>query len=782
MRSTCVLLVDECHDDRALVRRQLHETPANDCIVEEVDDGYGALAALDRAPVDLVLLDDDLPGLSALELIGEIRARLGRTAPPIILLTLRDDDEFTVRALRAGVTDLLPKRLADGATLRRVLRHALEHRRLRDELRESEELFRGLAEGSPAFVFRTDAAGRVIYGNARWTEMTGQSLEDMCAGRWIEAVHPDDRARFEVLALAENERQDWAGELRIIGREGQTRWLRIKAKALRDGTGRFLGWVGSVDDVTDRMRAEIALRESEARLAAALEAGRCIAWEWRADTNHIERSANAPALCGLAVSEPAEIDALLERVHPVEREGLRRAAELAAATGGSYLCEYRFTCEDGSVRWLADQARMLVDESGALRGAAGIVRDVTAERAATAERERLLDLAQRARTTAEEASRHKDHFLAMVSHELRSPLNVMTGWIEALERLGDDRAHRTRALEVLRRAVRAQTAVVNDLFDASAIATGRLHVERQAIDLGPLVAQAIAAHEPEAGRRRIKLSQRRAGGALPVEGDPERLTQMLHALVDNAVKFTEDGGEVEVATLASNGQALVAVRDTGIGIVPDFLPQLFAGFRQASAGTTRRYGGLGLGLRIARRVAELHGGTVTAHSAGAGRGSTFVVHLPLGATAAPPAPRAEAAADPGPVPTVLLVEDEPDSREVFRLALSMAGIETQAAGSVGEAAVLLDHFVPDVVVTDLGMPGEDGYQLLRRVRLRDAESGRHTPVVAVTGRATAEDERTAYAAGFDAHLGKPIEPATLHVTVTRLWRTLGGGAGPRSPR
>lgn len=775
VRTTCVLLVADSGDDRARVRRQLADLSAADCTVAEAGDGRSALAALASSAVDLVLLDDLLPDLTGLELTSEIRQRLGRAAPPIVLLTVdgAEHDDFGVRALAAGATDVLPKRLVDGPTLHRVLRHAAEHQRLRDELRASERLFRGLAEGSPAFVFRTDAAGRIIYGNARWTEITGQSQREMLAGRWVEALHADDAVRITALIAATREGRDWAGELRVIGRDGALRWLRGKANALHDERGRLLGWVGTLDDVTPSKHAEIALRESEARLAAALDAGRCVAWEWSASSQELRRSSNAVALFGLPVVERADLGLVLARVHPDEREGLQLAIERAAASGGTYACEYRILRPDGTARWVADHGRMQVDESGVLRGAVGIMRDVTAERAAAVERERLLDLAQRARTAAEEASRHKDEFLAMVSHELRSPLNVLAGWLEALERLGDDPTQRARALEVLRRAVRTQTAVVNDLLDASAVAAGTLHVEYRAVELGALVDEMVAALEPAAERRRIRLVRLPAERPLVVRGDPQRLAQVVHSLIDNAVKFSADGGAVDVATLAAPDRALVAVRDAGIGIASDFLPYVFDRFRQASVGTTRRYGGLGIGLTIARHVVELHGGTITAHSAGTGRGATFVVHLPLDTQ--PPEPAGAPAAGPPPR-RVLVVEHDADSREAMRLALAGTGIDACAAGSVREATDLLDRFAPELVVTEIGMPDADGFQLLERVRTYDAVRGVHTPVIAVTGHARAEDERMARAAGFDAHLGKPVAPGTLHEAVVAVWRRLHSGA------
>ncbi len=398
-----------------------------------------------------------------------------------------------------------------------------------------------------------------------------------------------------------------------------------------------------------------------------------------------------------------------------------------------------------------------------------------ARRAHADELGRLRDSERRAREEAEQAERSRDEFVATVSHELRTPLNAVMGWARLL-RLGKlDPAGVTRAIETIERSAATQAQIVDDVLDVSRIMRGELRLDVHAVDLLPVIEAAVDAVRPAAVARQIQVALTLSPQAGHVAGDLARLQQVVWNLVSNAVKFTPAGGRVEVRLDRDAGEVVIAVKDTGMGIDPAFLPHLFERFRQADSSTTRAHGGLGLGLAIVRHLVEAHGGTVRAESAGRGRGSTFTVRLPAaaprrGITIAAPRASGDRAWPLAGLTRVrvLVVDDDPDSREVVREVLEQAGAVVVVAGSAHEALQAIAERPPDVLLSDLGMPEEDGYQLMRRVRALDPASGGSVPAAALTAYTQAEDRRAAQEAGFQGYLSKPIDPAELTAAVARL--------------
>ena len=387
----------------------------------------------------------------------------------------------------------------------------------------------------------------------------------------------------------------------------------------------------------------------------------------------------------------------------------------------------------------------------------------TEHRRAEKDRERLLAEARTAWAAAEEASRAKEEFLAVLSHELRSPLNAMVGWLRLLRTAPHDDALRTRALDTLDRSVRLQRQVINDLLDVSRIVSGKLDLASEPVDLAASCRRCIEAVRPVAEAKGVGLALRLHDQPIPVLGDPERLAQVIDHLLANAVKFTPAHGRVEICLHQRGDAAEIVVRDTGEGIAPDVLPHVFDRFRQADSSHVRRHGGLGLGLSIVRHLIERHGGRVAAESR-VGHGSTFRVTLPLAdaaslrAVVGPPARGA-----PGSLEglRILVVEDSEDSREALWLLLQQTRADVVMASTVPEAVALFERMPPAVVISDIGLPGESGYDLMRWIRDRDRAHGRRTPAIAMTGYASREDHERAMQAGFDAHLPKPVEPETL---------------------
>jgi signal transduction histidine kinase len=394
------------------------------------------------------------------------------------------------------------------------------------------------------------------------------------------------------------------------------------------------------------------------------------------------------------------------------------------------------------------------------------------------EREREAQLAREreARAAAETASAMKDEFMAILSHELRTPLNAIIGWA-ALLRSGTLQGEKLeRAIESIERNARSQARLIEDLLDLSAIISGRISLRAQPLDLVPVVEGALDVVRPMADAKSIQFQLALDPDTGPVSGDPDRLQQVVWNLLSNAVKFTPAGGTVSLFLERLDGHARITVSDTGPGIDPAFLPHVFEPFRQADASSTRAQKGLGLGLSIVRRLVELHGGSVRAESEGAGRGAQFKVELPLRARESFERRQPELdTAQPlkGCPPNlaglkVLVVDDEADVRDLVTLMLEKCDARVVAVESVAEALKVLPDLHPDVLLSDLAMPGEDGYDLIRRVRALPASAGGRIPAAAITAYARAEDRRRTLLAGFNLHVAKPIDPAELLAVVASL--------------
>jgi len=439
-------------------------------------------------------------------------------------------------------------------------------------------------------------------------------------------------------------------------------------------------------------------------------------------------------------------------------------------------------------------ADALADKEGELRGHATelerrVEEQTAALRRSEAELRVLFESEQEARRKAEEANRIKDEFLSTVSHELRTPLNAILSWVWLLSngRLTGDEAG--RGLATIERNARAQGQIIDDLLDVSRIITGKLLLQVVPLNLIQIIDAALDSVRPAADAKGIRIESRLDPLAALAAGDPNRLQQVVWNLLSNAVKFTPKGGTVEVSLLAGDAYTAIRVRDTGIGISPHFMQHVFDRFRQADSTTTRTHGGLGLGLAIVRHLVELHGGTVEAESDGEGRGAVFTVFLPVAPElrlgAGPEAPeRAAVPADGDGLDLqglkILLVDDEDDTREVLPALLARFGAEVEAAASTPEALAALPRFQPDVLVSDIAMPGEDGYALIRRVRALDGNLG-DLPAIALTAQAGAGDRRQALEAGFQMHLAKPVEPRDLVAAVLSVARRTLRGTPPGTP-
>jgi len=419
-------------------------------------------------------------------------------------------------------------------------------------------------------------------------------------------------------------------------------------------------------------------------------------------------------------------------------------------------------------------------------GTIAVIDDVTERVMREEERAQLLEQEQRARKQAEAANRTKDQFLATVSHELRTPLNAMLGYAQILRRSNIDEATMTRALESIERNARAQSQLIEDLLDISRIITGKLRLNVRYVDVIQVIEAAINVMRPAAEAKGIRIQSVLDPLAGPVSGDPDRLQQVVWNLLSNAIKFTPKGGRVQVRLERINSHIEIIVSDTGVGIAEAFLPFVFDRFSQADSSSTRTHAGLGLGLSISRNLVELHGGTISVASEGEGRGASFTVSLPISAARLDtgdlerthPTAYTEVKFDPDPILEgllVLIVDDDTDARELLFTILKQCGAEVAVAGSADEAIEMLGQLEPDAIISDVEMPGEDGYSFIRRVRSMDDADSKKIPAAALTAHARVEDRQRALFAGFQAHIAKPVEPSELVAVIASLTERTGKG-------
>jgi len=470
-----------------------------------------------------------------------------------------------------------------------------------------------------------------------------------------------------------------------------------------------------------------------------------------------------------------------EQVHdPVELQRMLLGWKQALATGEPWEDVFPLRRHDGEFRWHLSRARPLRDSDGQILLWFGTNTDVTEQRRLSEEREALLAGERAARAEAERISQMKDEFLATLSHELRTPLNAILGYATLMRVAELSGADLEEAVTTIERNARLQAQLIEDLLDMNRIISGKIRLDVQPVNLIDVLDEAIAAVMPSAEAKGITLMRIVQPDVGTVRGDPSRLQQVVWNLLTNAIKFTPNGGHVHLSLERTESQIEITVSDTGQGIASDFLPHVFDRFRQADSSTTRRHGGLGLGLSIVRQLVELHGGVITVTSAGPGLGATFMVTLPISSaleqssddkvvTSRPDDAQEKSSVSRLRGVRVLVVDDEPDATALVKRVLERCEAEVERAGSVAEAMELLSVHNFDIIVSDIGMPGEDGYQFIRRVRSLQ-NPHRNVPAVALTAFARAEDRRKAALAGFQTHLSKPVEAAELVAIVANLAR------------
>ncbi len=658
-----ILLVDDHAENLLALEAILGHLEGN---LIKAQSGEEALRCLLHQDFAVILLDVQMPGMDGFETATLIRSRQRSRHTPIIFLTaFSTSDTMVFKGYSLGAVDYLLKPIEADILLSKVsvfvelfkkteevTHQAAQLEAINTELRQSEERFRLLSACSPVGIFLTNVEGDWTYTNPRCQSILGLSLAESLGEGWRQAIHADQRDR--IISDWSHYAQsacEYSAEVELCTADKQVRWIHLRSSPMYSSTGELIGYVGTIEDITERKQAE----------------------EVRAQMIH-------------------------EQV---------------------------------------------------------------------------------ARQQAETANQMKDDFLAVLSHELRTPLNSVLGWARLLRSRKFDEKTTAKALETIERNAQAQTQLIEDILDVSLIMQGKLRLNICPMNLVAVLETAIEGVRPQATAKRISLETDFEPNLVLFWGDPERLQQVAWNLLSNAIKFTPEEGRVETRLSRNGSDVQIQVIDTGIGIDSSFLPKVFDRFRQADSTTTRAHGGLGLGLAIVHYLVGLHGGEVLAESEGEGKGAAFTVRLPLRKRTGEPL---QDTADQPPDAAmseqalqgvrVLVVDDEADARDFLSFVLEQHGAIALTATSAAEALTILQTDQPDILVSDIGMPVEDGYALIRRVRSLTPTQGSRVPAVALTAYVQEEDRLRALSAGFQAHLAKPVEPAQFIATVINLVQTV----------
>jgi PAS domain S-box-containing protein len=639
-----------------------------------------------------------------------------------------------------------------------------------------------------------NSEGVITVFNHAARRMHGSSERPIAADLWAEYYDlylPDGRTRMrkEEIPLfralqGESVRNV---EMVIVPKGGEQRTVLASGSAIYGTGGEKLGAVVVMRDFTEHKEAQEALRRESGLLHALMDNIPDAIYFKDTEGRFTRVNQHAPYRGNKAPEEvvgKTDFDFFIEEHARAAYEDEQRVIR----TGVPMLDkEEKEVYPDGSTTWLSTTKVPVFDDAGRVTGIVGISRDITERKRAE---EARIELAreQAARTEAENANRLKDEFLAVLSHELRTPLTAVLGWSKMLMDGHVAEEMRPEGLRAIYRNARSQAQLIDDLLDISRIITGRFRIDARPVDPASVVEAAVASVRPSAADKSLTLQTEIDTGVGTIAGDPERLQQVVWNLLTNAVKFTPKGGRVGVRLSRADSRVEIAVSDTGHGIEPEFLPHVFERFRQADSSTTRRHGGLGLGLAIVHHLVELHGGTAHAESTGHGQGSTFRVYLPATArdlngqdVVAESMPTTDDGAAAGlhllEGLRVLAVDDEADTRQLLIEVLSRCGAQVRTAASAGEALEVLRVWLPDVLLSDIGMPEGDGYALIEQVRALPCEQGGEIPAAALTAYAGAEDRARVLSSGYQVHLTKPVEPEGLSAVVAKL---AGRAAGPRA--
>ncbi len=598
--------------------------------------------------------------------------------------------------------------------------------------------------------------------------LIGQPFSDTVF--WQSNENTSGNLRKAIAAAAAGSTQRVVLDFRINSERNDPMELNIQPLPGSSAENPDLFITGKIVDLRDQ-RFHRSSSDNEQLLLAA-ENAEIGLWYWMFEDRRIHSTPKCNELFGLPPYEPATYESFMAAVHPEDRAFVEEFTRQSRQDGTRFEEEFRVIYKDHSIEWLCSEGRTLLDENGQPRHMLGVVQKITERKESAAELAKVYEREKKALDAAVDANRAKDLFLAVISHELRSPLNAIQGWSKILLTKELDEKTRISALETIERSARFQTKLINDLVDSSRVASGKLKLEYRPYNLFEIVSASFNGQKPSADSRGVEFTFRADTENVTVFGDPGRLQQVFSNLMSNAIKFTPEGGTVSVTLESDAEKSIIKVRDTGRGISPDAMPLIFQQFSQGDAGNTNTGGGLGLGLSIAKILVERHGGSISAASEGRDRGSMFTVTLPLNRRDLPETPhpgRNEAELRLENL-SILLVEDNNDSREVAQLFLEQSGAVVATARSASEAMEHLSSAekTPDIIISDIAMPDEDGYTFIKRVRQMANGSGKNIPALVLSAFATKESRSKALEAGFQRYSTKPFDPETLVKDILEL--------------
>jgi PAS domain S-box-containing protein len=770
-----ILIVDDSMTDRTIFQRYLSQDKSSSYKFREVESIREAMELIAVLTPDCVLLDYDLPDGNGTDFIDQINALYGRNCIPVVMLSGVESIEVALQTIERGAQDFLVKNRATAADLVRAVDNAIDkvwlyrERQSADEkIRVSEEkyrqLFNSMDEGFCVIEMIFDEHQkavdyRFLEVNAAFEKQTG--LQN-AGGELVSKLVPDlEKSWFEIyekVALTGN-------PVRIDNRvAGLNRWHDVYAFRFGDASERQVAVV--FNDISERRQAEEKIRESEQNLATLAQTLPQLVWMSRPDgyifwynRNWYDYTGTQPEQMEnegwKAVHDPEILPQVISRW------------QYSLETGAPFEMEFPLRRHDGQFRWFLTRVNPLRDANGEIIRWFGTNTDIEEMR--------------QMRIQAENANRLKDDFLATLSHELRTPLNAILGWSQIVRTRKLGETEMQNALSIIDRSARAQKQLIEDILDVSRIITGKFRLDVQAIDLIKVITAAIETARPGAEAKNIRLQMLLDPEATNISGDPDRLQQVVWNLLSNAVKFTPKNGRIQVRLERINSHVEITVSDTGKGIEAEFLPFIFDRFRQFDGSMTRRQGGLGLGLALVRQIVELHGGTVSVDSKGRDLGAVFSIHLPLLPLRVEPlsdVPRVHPEAEEGFIDEeikadltglrILIVDDEADSREMLRLTLENRGANIVSASSAAQALKAFEAEKFDLLISDIGMPDEDGFSLIKKIRKLPVTNGGKTPALALTAYARAEDRIKALQSGFQMHISKPIDLSELTAVVASM--------------
>jgi PAS domain S-box-containing protein len=743
-----ILIADDNNDMRAYLKSLLDPHAE----VSVYADGEAAYEALLRDPPDLLLSDVMMPRLDGFGLLAKIRAAPALRDLAVILLSARAGEEAKVEGLQAGADDYLIKPFAATELLARVRRQltlARERRDQQEELAAREAYFHSLIDVAPVQLWTADAEGQCTYLSQRWYDYTGRSPEQDLGLGWMDIVHPDDLARFRAIQQAAfAARIPYASDHRLRRHDGMYRWVLDTGMPRFDDAGQFVGFVGVVIDVHERTQ----LQQRFEQVARAGDIG-----VWYADAPFTQFELNARLAAHLGLDRPGHVPAetLLAAIDEDERTRFVNSITRALQEGAPFDLEFRSAING---RWLRAIGWCALND-GQPQRFDGVTLDISAHKHAEQELRRLAG-------ELSEKNRMQSDFLFTLAHELRNPLAPIRTGLELMRAHADDAsgANRERVQAMMQRQVDHMVHLVDDLLDMARLSEGKVELRRAAVSLDEVVHDALEISMPqvEAGGHRLDLRLPEAPVALHV--DRHRIAQVLSNLLNNAAKYTPQGGRIEVEARVQDDEVAISVTDNGIGIGPELLPHVFDMYVQAHTHHSMAQGGLGVGLNLVRRLVELHGGRVGAESAGAGQGSRFTVRLPLADSrlAAPLAPaRADAPAESSTegMLRVLVVDDNVDAAQSLGALLEMTGHAVALAHDGTSALEVAARELPQVVFLDIGLPDQSGFDVA--LAMRAIPGMERATLVALTGWGAEQDRQRSSAAGFDHHLTKPADFAKV---------------------